>query len=265
MADLIEWLRSAPLWQAVGVLLLENVLIFLLAVALGSWLVRRFQARPVALPPHPLERGEIAVAASNVVLNTAVTIVGLFLWRAGIIRFRTDVGWRAWLDVLALLAIMDFAMYVLHRLAHHRWIFPLMHRMHHTYDRPRPLTLFILNPVENLAFGGLWLVVITLYRSSWLGMSVYLALNVLFGMIGHLGVEPLPPTWVKIPALRWVAGSTFHARHHQDVASCYGFYTAIWDRAFGTLRSDYWTEFGTLPKWVSPAGVSDDRRSNDGV
>jgi sterol desaturase/sphingolipid hydroxylase (fatty acid hydroxylase superfamily) len=256
MDGLIEWLRTADLWQAVAVLLLENLLIFGLAVALGAWLVRRYSARPVALPPHPLEPREIAVAASSVVLNTVVTVLGLFLWRAGIVRFRTDVGAWAWLDVLVLLLIMDFAMYFLHRLAHHPWIFPLMHRLHHVYDRPRPLTLFILNPVENLAFGGLWLVVISLYHASWLGMSIYLALNVLFGMVGHLGVEPLPSSWVRLPGLRWIAGSTFHARHHQDRGSCYGFYTVFWDWLFGTLRPDYWSDFGKLPAWVSATPVS---------
>ena len=29
-----------------------------------------------------------------------------------------------------------------------------IHRLHHEYDRPRPLSLFVLNPLETLAFGG---------------------------------------------------------------------------------------------------------------
>src|SRR5262249_1451464 len=151
------------------------------------WLVRRYADRRVALPAPPLARLEVAVALSNVLLNTATTLVGLFLWRWGAIRFRTDAGARAWLDVPILLLVMALAMYVLHRPAPPPWLFPWMHRLHHEYDRPRPLTLFILNPVENLAFGALWLVVISIYEASWLGMSVYLTLNVLFGTVGHLG------------------------------------------------------------------------------
>jgi sterol desaturase/sphingolipid hydroxylase (fatty acid hydroxylase superfamily) len=126
-----------------------------------------------------------------------------------------------------------------------------MHRLHHDYDRPRPLTLFILNPVENLSFGMLWLAVITAYSPSWLGMSIYLLLNVLFGTIGHLGVEPFPVWWAKTPVLRYLAGGTFHARHHQDLDSNFGFYTLIWDRLFGTLRKDYWATLGELPAWVT--------------
>jgi Delta7-sterol 5-desaturase len=127
----------------------------------------------------------------------------------------------------------------------------LMHRLHHDYDRPRPLTLFILNPVENLSFGMLWLAVISVYQPSWLGMSIYLTLNVLFGTIGHLGVEPFPAWWGRTPVLRWLAGGTFHARHHQDMATNFGFYTLVWDRLFGTLRADYWQTMGELPPWVA--------------
>ena len=268
MEGSIQWLLAAPLWQAVVVLLVENILILGLALVLGHWAVRRFEKRRVALPAEPVNRQEVLITCSTVLLNTVTTIIGLFLWRWQIIHFRTDVGLWAWLDVLVLLLMMDFAMYVLHRLAHHPWIFPLMHRLHHDYDRPRPLTLFILNPVENLAFGLLWLACISVYSASWLGMSIYLFLNVFSGTVGHLGVEPFPGWWAKTPFLRNIAGSTFHARHHQDLGCNFGFYTLIWDRLFGTLRPDYWTTVGELPNWVlesantaSPAIVVDRDRA----
>ncbi len=252
----IDWLRTAPWWQAVVVLLLQNIVVFLVAIAGGAWLQKRFAHRPVSDPAPPVEHAEIAVAASAVLLNTVTTLVGLALWRRGVIQFRTDVGLWALFDVVALLMIMDLAMYGLHRLAHHPWIFPRMHRLHHEYDRPRPLTLFILNPVENLSFGALWLLVIALYQPSWLGMSVYLVLNVAFGTIGHLGVEPFPDAWQRYPVLRDLGGSTFHARHHQDLACNFGFYTLFWDRLFRTLRSDYRTTFGQRPDWVSGPGAA---------
>jgi sterol desaturase/sphingolipid hydroxylase (fatty acid hydroxylase superfamily) len=251
METLIRWLHEAPLWQAVLALLVENVLILVLALLLGHWFIRRYETRRVALRPPPVHRLEVLITLSTVLLNTVTTLVGLFLWRWGIIRFRTDVGVWAWLDVLALLLVMDLAMYLLHRAAHHPWLFPRLHRLHHEYDCPRPLTLFILNPAENLSFGLLWLVVISLYPSSWLGMSAYLTLNVLFGTVGHLGVEPLPAWWVRVPVLCYLAGATFHARHHQDLACNFGFYTLIWDRLFGTLRRDYWLSIGEVPPWVT--------------
>lgn len=257
MDQMIRWLHDAPLWQAVAVLLAENVAIFGLVLLAGHLLITWYTDRRVAHPAPPLARLEVAVAASNVLLNTVVTLAGLLLWRAGIVRFRADTGAWAALDVFALLLVMDFAMYWLHRAAHHRVLYPVLHRLHHAFDRPRPLTLFVLNPAENLAFGALWLVVVALYPASWLGMSIYLALNVQFGTLGHLGVEPFPAGWVRVPGLRNVVGSTFHARHHQNLACNFGFYTLIWDRLFGTLGGDYWASFGRLPG--SPPGPSVER------
>lgn len=248
MKSLIEWLASAPYPQAIAALVVENLIVFGFALVFGRVLVRLYATKRVALEPLPLARIEVAAAAGCVLMNTCVTILGLVLWRNGIIRFRTDVGVWAWLDVVALLLIMDFLMYFLHRIAHHPLLFGLMHRLHHNYDRPRPLTLFVLNPFENLSFGLLWLGVVWMYDWSWLGMSVYLFLNVLFGTLGHLGVEPFPDWWGRTPIIRHIAGSTFHARHHQDVTGNFGFYTTIWDQLFGTLRKDYWRTFGAMPE-----------------
>jgi sterol desaturase/sphingolipid hydroxylase (fatty acid hydroxylase superfamily) len=167
--------------------------------------------------------------------NTVVTIAGWWLWRKGIIVIRRDVGLRAWLDVPVLLVIMDFAMYVTPRIAHVPVIYRIVHRTHHNYDRPRPLDLFVLNPLEVLGFGGLWLSVLTVYRSSWFGIVVYLAVNLMFGMVGHLGVEPLPSSWRKSRIGAAIGTSTFHAGHHWDERGNFGFYTTIWDRIFGTL------------------------------
>src|SRR5580765_5082121 len=99
METLIAWLQEASFWQAVLALLGENVLILVLAVGGGQWLVNRYAARRVALPPHPLAGLEVAVTVSSVLLNTVVTILGLCLWRAGIIHFRIDYGIWACVDV----------------------------------------------------------------------------------------------------------------------------------------------------------------------
>lgn len=242
-----QWLQKASLSDAGLMFLFENLLIFVLVLLMGDWLVRRYRHRPVTVPPAPLTRVEIVVALANVVLNTLITLLGWQMWKHGLIRFRTDVGWAAVTDVPALLLIMDLLMYWLHRVAHLRFLYPYMHLFHHRYERVRPLTLFALNPVENLGFGFLWLAVISVYPASWLGMSVYLALNVVFGAVGHLGVEPLPNWWVKTPVIRYLTGSSFHAQHHQDLHYNFGFYTLLWDRIFGTLRPDYHQCYGQIP------------------
>jgi Delta7-sterol 5-desaturase len=247
---IITWLRSAAWWELALVFLAENLLIFGIVIVVGGWIATRMASRRVALLPEPLSTTEVVVSVVNVLLNTATTLAGLWLWRIGIVRFRNDIGLLAWADVIVLLFIMDLLMYLLHRVAHIRILYSLLHKFHHRYDRPRPLTLFALSPFENLAFGGLWLAVISVYHASWLGMSTYLVLNVFFGAIGHLGVEPFPQGFVNIPIIRNFAGGSFHAQHHQDKGYNFGFYTLFWDRLFGTLRPDYEQSYGHIPGWI---------------
>jgi len=245
--SIIEWLRGLSLTSAIGVFFLENLTIFALVILVGNWAVHRFQKRPVGFAPGPVTWGEISIALLNVLINTATTLLGWQLWRTGYIRFRNDIGIFAIADVFALLMIMDLLMYWLHRLAHTRLLFTWIHSLHHHYDRVRPLTLFALSPLENIGFGALWLAVILAYPASWLGISVYLFLNVCCGAIGHLGVEPIPAEWTRNGMVRQIAGSSFHAQHHQDIVYNYGFYTLFWDRLFGTLRPDYAQAYGRLP------------------
>jgi sterol desaturase/sphingolipid hydroxylase (fatty acid hydroxylase superfamily) len=235
----IGWLSTVSLWEAAGVFLVKNVLVFALAVGLGEWLVGRYSHRRVAPEPLPLQRHEVVLAAVCVVLNSVVTFAGLLLWREGWIRFRLDWGPRVLVDFLVLVGVMDLGMYLLHRTAHAPWLYGWLHAPHHRYTRTRPLTLFVLSPMEVMGFGALWLAVCVAYESSWAGMLLYLVFNTVWGLLGHLGVEPFPDGWVRWPVARTVATTTFHARHHLDLEHNYGFYTVVWDRLFGTLAPDY--------------------------
>ena len=245
-AAVVDWLRSAPLRQTVPAALLENFLLHGIALAIGAAMVRRFEHRRLAAPPPPLSGREVSVAVGTLLMNTLTTLAGLFLWRAGILRVAVGSPVRAFADAALLLFVMDAAMFTLHRIAHFPWIYPWLHAAHHEHVRPRPLTLFVLNPIENLAFGSLMLGVLIAYPFHWLAIGVFLAVNLATGIVGHLGVEPLPDRWIRTPVLRFVNGGTFHVRHHQDVGCHFGFYTAIWDRLAGTLRADEVERFGKM-------------------
>ena len=236
MNALLDAFARMSTGRAIAWMLLENAALLLLTLGLGEFLIRAFKSRRVGPAPPPVEPQEVGWAISCVLFNTVVTVAGWWLWRSGYIAIRRDTGARAWVDVAVLLMLMDFAMYLSHRIAHLSWVYPLVHATHHKYDRPRPLDLFVLNPLEALGFGGLWLAVLWLYPSSWFGIVIYLTLNLGFGMVGHLGVEPFPRSWADHPVLKYLGTSSFHAGHHGDREGNYGFYTTIWDRLFGTLH-----------------------------
>lgn len=217
-------------------IVVENLLLTAGAILLGHLLILIFARRPVTGPAPPVEPLEFLLASVCVLMNSATTFLGWILWKQGVIVIRREAGSTVFLDALCLLLIMDLAMYVLHRLAHAPYIFPWLHSLHHRYDHPRPLTLFVMNPLETLAFGLLWVGVLCVYHPTFGGIAIYLTLNVIFGTIGHLGVEPLPERWQNNRFFRWLGGSHFHAGHHVEPDVNFGFYTTFWDRLFRTLQ-----------------------------
>ena len=221
---------EAALWIAA-----ENAALFLGALAFGHLVIALCGRRWTHGAPDPVSAREALLAALCVGMNVAVTLLGWFLWKRGWIRVRPDSGWRAVVDFLILLSVMDAAMYVLHRLAHHRLLYPWLHAAHHRTERPRPLTLFVMHPLEAAGFGALWLGLLLLYSPTWAGMTAYLTVNVACGVLGHVGVDPFPRAWARLPLLGLLAGSRFHEDHHRNRERNLGFYSTVWDRLFGTI------------------------------
>ena len=239
-----ETLQQMSLIEVIIWATLENLIILLIVLVMGKFLVHRYQEHRVTQAPAPLTAIEIAFATSCVLLNIVVTVVGVLLWQGSIIHVRFDTNLLEIIgDSIILFFAMDFAMYVFHRIAHHPRLFPIVHLTHHRFENPRPLTLFVLNPFETLGFGSLWLLVLVIYPATWLSIVIYLTLNIVFGLVGHLGVEPMPDQWINLPLIGYISTSTFHAEHHVDQAHNFGFYTLIWDRLFGTISPDYIDDF----------------------
>lgn len=240
LADqILNAFASMSIEQAAFWLVVQNFLQFTICIAVGQLFVMQFQKNPIGERPLALERREVLLAVTCVFLNSVVAVIGWVMWKHGIIQIHSDVGWSAIIDVVVLLLLMDFLMYVTHRICHHKLFFSWVHGTHHLYSRPRPLSLFVLNPLEVFGFGFLWLLVLSLYHSSWLAIVVYLLLNAAWGTIGHIGVEPMPMSWPQIPILGRLSTSTFHAQHHQLENKNFGFYTDVWDRLFGTVHPPY--------------------------
>lgn len=239
----LEFLGGLSLPGALAVFAVANVVIFAASV-LGCWAMGRwFADRRLFDRWEPFATVEGLAAFGSIVLNTAVSVVGWHLWTTGWIVLR----FKAWplviLDTLLMVLAMDFGMYVLHRVAHHPRLFPLFHRFHHRHEVTNPISLFVLHPLEVLGFGGLMIGFLVLYPMDPIALTAYLTLNVLFGTLGHSGVEPFPARWPRLPLLRLVGTSTFHAEHHEHPTHNFGFYTLIWDQLFGTLDPEYWPRY----------------------
>ncbi|WP_395294577.1 sterol desaturase family protein [Kitasatospora hibisci] len=239
MDGLLAWAGGLSPVAVVAGALLANLGLFVVALVAGGLLVRRFGDRRVTpLPPSP-DRRERLLTVTAVLLNAGLGVAGWALWRAGWIRLSADTGLRAVVELLAFALVMDGLMYGGHWLAHRRRLYRLAHEVHHGYPDPRPSTLFVLHPLEVLGFGGTWIAVLCLCEISAAALFGYVGLNLVFGLLGHLGVEPFPAGVRRRAVFRWMALPMFHAAHHADPAVNLGFYTTVWDRLFGTIDPGY--------------------------
>lgn len=220
--DRLSHLSAPAAWT---LFLVENVFLTISILFLGS-----------LFGNYPYRRCEWLICGITNILNTIVTYVGFWLWKDHLIQIKPDLSWFILPDFLLLFFAMDLLMYLFHYLIHKTFLYKAVHLLHHEAVDPKPIDLFILHPVETFSFGALWLILLVSYPFNGYAIALYLLINILFGLMGHLGREPLPEKVRRLPVLRYLGTSTFHHDHHKDVNHNFGFYTTIWDRLFGTLR-----------------------------
>ncbi|MES2568674.1 MAG: sterol desaturase family protein [Verrucomicrobiota bacterium] len=241
--SLFEWSfqQSTVSWCRIS--LAGNSAAALLSI-LGCWLIARlFRRHPIFEAPQPVTVSDLLYCAGSIGLNSVVAIIGWLLWKSGWIIVHHGSFLQGLADTLLLIFIMDFAMYCLHRVAHHPLLYRVIHGTHHVHESTNPVSLFVLNPFEVLGFGSLLIAVLMLLSFSEGAILLYLSFNMICGTIGHLGVEPLPIRLMRFPLLRYLGTSTFHGLHHADRGFNFGFYTTLWDRLFHTLHPGYDARF----------------------
>jgi len=162
--------------------------------------------------------------------------MGFWFWKEGVIIMQLSFSFYILIDFVLLFLAMDFLMFVFHFMIHKTPAHKYIHQLHHQAVDPKPIDLFVLHPLETICFGSLWLCLLWVYPFNFYSITLYLTLNVVFGMIGHLGLEPFPVALRNHTLVKFLGTSTYHHQHHQDVNHNFGFYTTLWDRLFGTLK-----------------------------
>lgn len=223
MANILDYLLHLPAWILWLIFLAENVMITMLVLLFGK--TYRYTTR------------EWLICGTTNVLNTVVTFAGCWMWAKGIISISTNISFTILTDFLILFFAMDLLMYLFHYVIHKTFLYNVIHQLHHQSVDPTPMDLFILHPAEAIGFGALWLILLTTATFNIYAIIIYLIVNVIFGLTGHLGMEPLPDKVRNSPLIRYLGTSTFHHDHHQDIRYNYGFYTSIWDRIADTYKN----------------------------
>ncbi|WP_236059926.1 sterol desaturase family protein [Chitinophaga rhizophila] len=214
-----------PIWALWLLFLVENLLITCSILLIGRFF---HKDTPTS--------AEWTMCIITNILNTVITYAGFWMWKHHIIHITTVWSWQVLPDFLLLFIGMDLLMFLFHLTIHKTFLYKAVHQLHHAYTDPSPIDLFVLHPVETIGFGALWLLLLVVYPFNFYAVMIYLTVNVIFGLAGHLGVEPLPVQVRNLPIVRYLGTSTFHHQHHQDINYNFGFYTSIWDRLFKTYK-----------------------------
>ena len=180
---------------------------------------------------------EILWTCSTILFNSIITLIGyeLFVYKIVVFDFEFSIL-KILVDFVILVLAMDFLMYLFHWAIHKLSFIYRYHDLHHVYNEPTAISLFVLHPLEVFGFGSLWLIVISCMNFSIYATIIYLIFNVVMGIIGHLTHEAVPGFIANNKYFQWFANTSFHVDHHQDESYNFGFYTKLWDRIFGTLK-----------------------------
>lgn len=150
--------------------------------------------------------------------------------------FLNHVTWPLWVEILAAVLILDFAIWAQHWITHQVPLLWRFHRMHHA-DRDMDVTTALrFHPVEILASMALKIGLIYLIGPLAIAVLLFEVLLNATAMFNHANIAL--PRWldgilrliVVTPDMHRVHHSMIRAEHNRN----FGFALSVWDRVFGT-------------------------------
>jgi sterol desaturase/sphingolipid hydroxylase (fatty acid hydroxylase superfamily) len=146
------------------------------------------------------------------------------------------------------LIIHDTYFYWMHRLLHHKRLFPFVHLVHHKSNNPSPWTSYSFHLLEALTEGFILAVLVLVLPMHPLTIFLFTVTGLIINVYGHLGYE-ITPKWFRYTWLFEILNTSVHHNlHHSRFKGNYGLYFRIWDRLMGTEHPDYVKEYDQLQK-----------------
>lgn len=195
------------------------------------------------MPRRSAIQTEIKYSLSTIVIFAAVIYITLFtpVRDHTLIYNKVDAypHWWFFLSLLMTVVFHDTYFYWMHRLMHWKPIFPYAHHIHHRSHNPTPLAAFSFHPIEAIVEIGVLPLMLFLMPVHRLVLGLFGLYMIVMNVVGHLGYELLPESFIKSPLGRIFNSSTHHNMHHHYGRSNYGLYFNLWDRMMGTNHPHY--------------------------
>ncbi|HEY9080337.1 sterol desaturase family protein [Magnetovibrio sp.] len=232
----------------IGESLLDNEPVIRLSAFIGIFAVMALLE--LAAPRRPLYVSKKLRWFSNlgiVVLNTALARVILPMAPVAFAFVAQEhgwgvfniVAWNGWVELVLVVVLMDFFIWLQHVMVHAIPLLWRLHRMHHTDIDYDVTTGARFHPIEILLSFAIKFAVIALLGASPVAVLAFEIILNATSMFNHANVR-LPLGLDAV--LRWlVVTPDMHRVHHSAVPrecnSNFGFNLPWWDRLFGTYTA----------------------------
>ena len=216
--------------------------LFATFAAWEAWHPRRRRA----LPRSRRWATNVAITVIDAVTLRALAVV-LPLLAVGAAIDAGRLGWGlfnhlgapGWIEALATILILDFAIWLQHLVTHRVPLLWRFHRVHHA-DRDIDVTTAVrFHPVEIAASMVLKIGIVYLIGAPALAVLIFEILLNGTALFNHANIA-LPPAADRI-LRRLLVTPDMHRVHHSTLRrehdSNYGFALSIWDRIFGTYTA----------------------------
>lgn len=233
-----------------GVILLTIALryLFIAGIFWTVWyvLIRKRVAHRKIQPRFPAAKDyqrEIGYSLLTIVIFAAFPVVLLLTPLQRYTQYYRDIHAHSmlyfWLALPLIFIIQDAYFYWMHRLMHHPKLFRLFHLVHHKSTNPTPWAAMAFHPLEAVAEGGIFALLLFIMPIHMLHIVIFFAVMLVYNVYGHLGWGLYPKGFTKHPVGRWINTSVNHNQHNQYFKGNYALYFLWWDRWMGTIHADY--------------------------
>lgn len=153
-----------------------------------------------------------------------------------------------WVGVALVLSLIihDTYFYWMHRLLHHKKLFPHVHLLHHKSVNPSPWASYSFHFFEACAEGAVLILLVFILPMHQLTIILFTIAGFIINVYGHLGYE-IAPKWFRNSFLFQILNtSTHHNLHHKKFKGNYGLYFRMWDRLMHTEHPDYVKDYDRM-------------------
>ena len=243
-------------WHTIFAILLHNIIhgvaniIFYVFYHFEFDFIERYKSNDLQWPWYEDPEGwrTLCMKSVGVLLFNGNILIPFFLFLAEVLGLTDEhtMGMEDLPDVktfaLSLIFFMfveDSIFYWAHRFLHMKWIYPHIHKMHHTHSSTVSIASEYAHPLEFMLSNILPTTVgpmILGYRCHFVTVVAWYIFRYAENLDGHCGYDF---SWSPFRLIPFSSGGAYHDYHHAVNIGNYASLFSVWDTVYGTNKTYY--------------------------